>query len=36
MNQADTAWMLCSTALVLLMTPMLAFFYAAWFDRRTR
>src|ERR687888_1458229 len=27
MNQADTAWMLCSTALVLLMTPMLAFFY---------
>src|SRR5258706_15860729 len=27
MNQADTAWMLTSTALVLLMTPMLAFFY---------
>src|SRR5678815_4746614 len=27
MNQADTAWMLASTALVLLMTPMLAFFY---------
>src|SRR6476661_5889204 len=27
MNQADTAWMLCSTALVLFMTPMLAFFY---------
>ena len=27
MNQADTAWMLVSTALVLLMTPMLAFFY---------
>ena len=27
MNQADTAWMLISTALVLLMTPMLAFFY---------
>jgi Amt family ammonium transporter len=27
MNAADTAWMLISTALVLLMTPMLAFFY---------
>ena len=27
MNQADTAWMLASTALVLLMTPMLGFFY---------
>src|SRR5512143_3711382 len=27
MNQADTAWMLLSTALVLLMTPALAFFY---------
>ena len=27
MNQADTAWMLSSTALVLLMTPALAFFY---------
>jgi ammonium transporter, Amt family len=26
-NQADTAWMLVSTALVLLMTPALAFFY---------
>ena len=26
-NQADTAWMLMSTALVLLMTPALAFFY---------
>ena len=25
MNQADTAWMLISTALVLLMTPALAF-----------
>ncbi|MGH7535740.1 MAG: ammonia channel protein, partial [Gemmatimonadales bacterium] len=24
---ADTAWMLMSTALVLLMTPALAFFY---------
>ncbi len=27
MNQADTAWMLVATALVLLMTPALAFFY---------
>ena len=27
MNPADTAWMLISTALVLLMTPILAFFY---------
>src|ERR1044072_210843 len=27
MNQADTAWMLVSTALVLLMTPALAFLY---------
>ena len=27
MNQADTAWMLISTALVLLMTSALAFFY---------
>jgi len=27
MNRADTAWMLISTALVLLMTPALAFFY---------
>ena len=27
MNQADTAWMLISSALVLLMTPALAFFY---------
>ena len=27
MNHADTAWMLISTALVLLMTPALAFFY---------
>src|SRR5262245_31545488 len=27
MNSADTAWMLISTALVLLMTPALAFFY---------
>jgi Amt family ammonium transporter len=27
MNQADTAWMMVATALVLLMTPALAFFY---------
>src|SRR6187549_3435796 len=27
MNAADTAWMLISTALVLLLTPALAFFY---------
>src|SRR5215472_7190693 len=27
MNRADTAWMLVATALVLLMTPALAFFY---------
>jgi ammonium transporter, Amt family len=27
MNQADTAWMLVSTALVLIMTPALGFFY---------
>ena len=27
MNQADTAWMLIATALVLMMTPALAFFY---------
>ena len=27
MNQADTAWMLMATALVLLMTPALGFFY---------
>jgi ammonium transporter, Amt family len=27
MNQADTSWMLIATALVLLMTPALAFFY---------
>ena len=29
MNAADTAWMLVSTALVLLMTPALAFFYGS-------
>ncbi|HMH86381.1 MAG TPA: ammonia channel protein, partial [Gemmatimonadaceae bacterium] len=26
-NQADTAWMLVATALVLVMTPALGFFY---------
>ena len=28
LNSGDTAWVLASTALVLLMTPGLAFFYA--------
>lgn len=27
MNPADTAWMLVATALVLMMTPALGFFY---------
>src|SRR5687767_15589556 len=27
MNQADTAWIMVATAMVLLMTPALAFFY---------
>lgn len=27
LNTGDTAWMLCATALVVLMTPGLAFFY---------
>src|SRR5688500_7102740 len=27
LNSADTAWLMMSTALVLLMTPALAFFY---------
>ena len=35
MNQADTAWMLMSAALVLLMTPALAFFYGG-FTREER
>ena len=34
MNQADTAWMLVSTALVLLMTPALAFFYGGLVRRK--
>ena len=28
MNPSDTTWMLISTALVVLMTPALGFFYA--------
>ena len=35
MNGADIAWMLISTALVLLMTPALAFFYGGSSARRT-
>ena len=31
---ADTAWMLISTALVLLMTPGLAFFYGGFVAKR--
>lgn len=31
LNTGDTAWVLASTALVLLMTPGLALFMAAWF-----
>ena len=33
-NQADTSWMLISTALVLLMTPALAFFYGGLVGRK--
>ncbi|MEN9835564.1 MAG: hypothetical protein RL011_1757 [Pseudomonadota bacterium] len=33
-NNADTAWMLASTALVLLMTPGLAFFYGGMISRQ--
>ncbi|MEO6632557.1 MAG: ammonia channel protein, partial [Mucilaginibacter sp.] len=29
-NSGDTAWLLVSTALVLIMTPGLAFFTAVW------
>ena len=35
LNSGDTAWMLISTALVLLMTPGLAFFMAEWCKRET-
>ena len=31
----DTAWMLTATALVLLMTPGLAFFMEAWCNQET-
>lgn len=34
LNSGDTAWMLASTALVLLMTPGLAFSMAEWFALR--
>ena len=34
-SPADTAWMLVATALVLLTTPALAFFYRGWSARRT-
>ena len=33
-NSGDTSWMLMSTALVMLMTPGLAFFYAGLVKRR--
>lgn len=33
-NGGDTAWMLTATALVLLMTPGLSFFYGGMVDRR--
>ncbi len=34
-NAGDTAWVLVSAALVMLMTPALAFFYAGLRLRRT-
>ena len=34
MQPADTAWMLISTAMVLLMTPALAFFYGGLVRRK--
>src|SRR3989304_3023184 len=34
-DPGDTAWMLISTALVMLMTPGLAFFYAGMVRRKT-
>jgi Amt family ammonium transporter len=33
-NSADTAWMLASTALVLIMTPGLAFFYGGMVNKK--
>ena len=34
-DTGDTAWVLISSALVLLMTPGLAFFMGAWWEERT-
>lgn len=34
LNTGDTAWVLASTALVLLMTPGLALFTVAWLEQR--
>jgi len=34
LNSGDNAWMMASTALVLLMTPALAFFYGGLVDRK--
>src|ERR1700729_2695323 len=34
LNSGDNAWMMTSTALVLLMTPALAFFYGGLVDRK--
>ena len=33
-NSGDTAWMITATALVLFMTPGLAFFMEVWFGRK--
>ncbi|MHB1922050.1 MAG: ammonium transporter [Chitinophagaceae bacterium] len=33
-NDADIAWMLCSTALVMIMTPGLAFFYGGMVNKK--
>src|SRR5690349_25095006 len=33
-NSGDTAWMLCASALVLLMTPGLAYFYGGMIDTK--
>jgi Amt family ammonium transporter len=34
LNSGDNAWMMASTALVLMMTPALAFFYGGLVDRK--
>src|ERR1700729_415481 len=34
LNSGDNAWMMTSTALVLMMTPALAFFYSGLVDRK--